>query len=79
MDYTLALYHQDKLEKLSIELTLTKLLEKHGYPEQIRSEVAGDADPPVDKMFARYVSERSIRSVASSACRLESVRRGSGR
>ncbi|HWU86870.1 MAG TPA: HAD-IG family 5'-nucleotidase [Kofleriaceae bacterium] len=37
MDYTLALYHQDKLERLSIELTLGKLVEKHGYPEAIRS------------------------------------------
>ncbi|MBA3542222.1 MAG: HAD-IG family 5'-nucleotidase [Deltaproteobacteria bacterium] len=36
MDYTLALYHQDKLEKLSIELTLGKLIEKHGYPDEIR-------------------------------------------
>src|SRR5258706_7000101 len=37
MDYTLALYHQDRLEQLSIELTLGKLIEKHGYPETIRS------------------------------------------
>jgi 5'-nucleotidase len=37
MDYTLALYHQDRLERLSIELTLGKLIEKHGYPESIRS------------------------------------------
>ncbi|MDB4956247.1 MAG: superfamily [Myxococcales bacterium] len=36
MDYTLALYHQEKLEQLSIELTLTKLIEKHGYPPAIR-------------------------------------------
>ncbi|MBA3392181.1 MAG: HAD-IG family 5'-nucleotidase [Deltaproteobacteria bacterium] len=36
MDYTLALYHQDRLERLSIELTLGKLIDKHGYPEQIR-------------------------------------------
>jgi 5'-nucleotidase len=36
MDYTLALYHQDKLETLSIELTLKKLVEKHGYPDEIR-------------------------------------------
>jgi HAD superfamily 5'-nucleotidase-like hydrolase len=36
MDYTLALYHQDRLERLSIELTLTKLIDKHGYPEPIR-------------------------------------------
>jgi len=36
MDYTLALYHQDKLEQLSIELTLRKLVEKHGYPEEIK-------------------------------------------
>lgn len=37
MDYTLALYHQDRLEQLSIELTLGKLIEKHGYPEEIRA------------------------------------------
>jgi 5'-nucleotidase len=37
MDYTLALYHQDRLEQLSIELTLGKLIEKHGYPEVIRT------------------------------------------
>jgi 5'-nucleotidase len=36
MDYTLALYHQDRLERLSIELTLEKLIKKHGYPEPIR-------------------------------------------
>ena len=39
MDYTLALYHQDKLEQLSIELTLGKLVEKHGYAEDIRTLV----------------------------------------
>jgi 5'-nucleotidase len=37
MDYTLALYHQDKLEQLSIALTLEKLVTKHGYPEEIRN------------------------------------------
>src|SRR5678815_3551810 len=37
MDYTLALYHQDKLEQLTISLTLSKLIEKHGYPEAIRA------------------------------------------
>ncbi len=37
MDYTLALYHQDRLEQLSISLTLSKLIEKHGYPEEIRT------------------------------------------
>jgi len=36
MDYTLALYHQEKLEQLSISLTLKKLCEKHGYPESIK-------------------------------------------
>ncbi|CAN5789279.1 HAD-IG family 5'-nucleotidase [soil metagenome] len=36
MDYTLALYHQDKLEQLSIELTQNKLIEKHGYSPAIR-------------------------------------------
>jgi HAD superfamily 5'-nucleotidase-like hydrolase len=37
MDYTLALYHQDRLEQLSIELTLGKLIDKHDYPEAIRT------------------------------------------
>jgi len=36
MDYTLALYHQDRLERLSIELTLRKLVEDRGYPPAIR-------------------------------------------
>lgn len=36
MDYTLALYHQDRLERLSIELTLKKLIETHGYPQEIQ-------------------------------------------
>jgi 5'-nucleotidase len=36
MDYTLALYHQDRLEKLSIELTLDKLVGKHGYPAALK-------------------------------------------
>src|SRR5687767_7479875 len=37
MDYTLALYHQAKLETLSIDLTLSKLVEKHGYPAEIKA------------------------------------------
>jgi HAD superfamily 5'-nucleotidase-like hydrolase len=36
MDYTLALYHQARMERLSIELTLTKLIEGRGYPDEIR-------------------------------------------
>jgi 5'-nucleotidase len=36
MDYTIALYHQDRLEQLSMELTLQKLVDKHGYPPDIR-------------------------------------------
>ncbi|HUQ07874.1 MAG TPA: HAD-IG family 5'-nucleotidase [Kofleriaceae bacterium] len=36
MDYTLALYHQARMERLSIELTLTKLIDGRGYPEEIR-------------------------------------------
>lgn len=35
MDYTLALYNQERLEKLSIDLTLQKLIANHGYPEEI--------------------------------------------
>ena len=36
MDYTLALYHQERLEQLSIELTLDKLIRNFGFPEEIR-------------------------------------------
>jgi 5'-nucleotidase len=36
MDYTIALYHQDRLEQLSMELTLQKLVDKHGYSPDIR-------------------------------------------
>jgi HAD superfamily 5'-nucleotidase-like hydrolase len=35
MDYTLALYNQERLEQLSIELTLKKLIANHGYSEGI--------------------------------------------
>jgi HAD superfamily 5'-nucleotidase-like hydrolase len=37
MDYTLALYHQSKIEELSIRATLHKLITSKGYPEAIRS------------------------------------------
>ena len=37
MDYTLALYHQEAMEELSIELTLEKLVENCGYPREILS------------------------------------------
>jgi 5'-nucleotidase len=35
MDYTLALYNQERLEQLSIELTLQKLIARRGYPPDI--------------------------------------------
>jgi HAD superfamily 5'-nucleotidase-like hydrolase len=35
MDYTLALYHQAKLEELSIQCTLKKMVDKGGYPAEI--------------------------------------------
>jgi HAD superfamily 5'-nucleotidase-like hydrolase len=35
MDYTLALYQQDRLEHLSIEKTLEKMIRKHNYPADI--------------------------------------------
>lgn len=35
MDYTLALYQQDRLEHLSIELTLKKLIANHGYSQEL--------------------------------------------
>jgi HAD superfamily 5'-nucleotidase-like hydrolase len=39
MDYTLALYHQTKLEELSIALTLNKMIDKWGYPPEIKGLV----------------------------------------
>ncbi len=36
MDYTLALYNQERMEQLSIELTLGKLIDKYNYPSEIR-------------------------------------------
>ena len=42
MDYTLALYNQPKIEELSIQATLDKLIKNKGYPEAIR---ALDYDP----------------------------------
>lgn len=36
MDYTLAIYHQRKLEELSYELTVERLVTRYGYPEEIR-------------------------------------------
>ncbi|ACY15938.1 HAD-IG family 5'-nucleotidase [Haliangium ochraceum] len=36
MDYTLARYQQERLEKLSIDLTLKYLVQNHGYPDAIR-------------------------------------------
>ena len=35
MDYTLAIYDQDEMDRLSIEATITKLLER-GYPAALR-------------------------------------------
>src|SRR5262249_18307473 len=35
MDYTLAIYNQVEMERLSIQLTLKKLVDNRGYPEEI--------------------------------------------
>ena len=35
MDYTLALYHRDTIEQLSIEKTLERLVDQRGYPAEI--------------------------------------------
>ncbi len=37
MDYTLALYHQERLERLSIELTIDKLIKNRDYPKTLRA------------------------------------------
>jgi HAD superfamily 5'-nucleotidase-like hydrolase len=36
MDYTLAIYHQRRLELLSYDMTVERLVTHHGYPEQLR-------------------------------------------
>lgn len=36
MDYTLAQYHQHAMDELSIRMTIDKLIQKRGYPEEIR-------------------------------------------
>jgi len=35
MDYTLAIYHQRRMEQLSFELSLQKLVDSYGYPPEI--------------------------------------------
>jgi HAD superfamily 5'-nucleotidase-like hydrolase len=37
MDYTLAIYHLRRLEQLSYDLTVERLVTRHGYPEEIRA------------------------------------------
>lgn len=37
MDYTLAIYHQRRLEQLSYDLTVDRLVTRYGYPEEVRS------------------------------------------
>ncbi len=37
MDYTLAIYHQRRLEELSYELTVERLVSRYGYDSEIRS------------------------------------------
>jgi 5'-nucleotidase len=49
MDYTLAIYRQAELERLSIDLTLQKLVDNRGYPQEIR--------------HLEYAPERAIRGV----------------
>ncbi len=49
MDYTLALYNQERLEKLSIDLTLQKLVANHGYAPEI--------------MNLTFPSDRAIRGI----------------
>jgi 5'-nucleotidase len=36
MDYTLVQYHQRPMDELAIRKTIDKLIESHGYPEEIR-------------------------------------------
>src|SRR5689334_10352762 len=36
MDYTLAVYHLRRIESLSFDMTLRRMVEHHGYPESLR-------------------------------------------
>ena len=36
MDYTLATYHQEAVDRLSVELTVERLITQRGYPEELR-------------------------------------------
>lgn len=36
MDYTLAIYHLRRLEQLSYDLTVDRMISRYGYPEEIR-------------------------------------------
>jgi FMN phosphatase YigB (HAD superfamily) len=36
MDYTLAIYNQDEMDRLSVELTIERMIEHRGYPEELR-------------------------------------------
>ena len=37
MDYTLAIYHQRRIEQLSYDMTVVKLVSAYGYPDEIKS------------------------------------------
>ncbi len=37
MDYTLAVYDQEAIDRLSVDLTVERLIEHRGYPESLRS------------------------------------------
>src|SRR5947209_3841848 len=35
MDYTLAIYHAERIERLSFELTVRKMIHERAYPEKL--------------------------------------------
>ena len=53
MDYTVARYHQLEMDRLSVRMTVKKLIEQHGYPEEVR-----DADLDFDFVIRGLVVDK---------------------
>jgi HAD superfamily 5'-nucleotidase-like hydrolase len=67
MDYTLAVYCKRSVEQLSFDMTLDRMIHKHGYPESIRSLVYDPAfvmrGLAVDRAFGNLLKMDRYRHV----------------
>jgi len=66
MDYTLAVYHQDALDELSVELTVARMIDR-GYPRYLRN-IRYDTRFPirglhVDKRFGNVLKMNRFKAV----------------